>query len=322
MKAIICPKYGSPDVLELKEINTPESKSNEVRIKLRAAVVGPADCAFRRGDPFVVRLIYGLKRPRNPMLGVEFSGVVDAVGKEVTGFKTGDPVIGLSANKMGAHAEYLCLPEHSPLIVKSSRLTFEEAAAVCDGAPTALIFLRDKAKIQSGQRVLINGASGAVGLYAVQLAKALGAEVTGVCSGSNLERVSLAGADFVIDYTKEDFTASGKRYDVIFDAVGKRSFSECKGALTEAGVYLSTVPGLSILFHMLRTAVFGGQKAVFVTAGLMQSKNNLTYLQQLAEAGKLKAMIDRRYPLEQMAEAHRYVDTERKRGNVIITYEP
>src|SRR3954453_19700285 len=187
-------------------------------------------------------------------------------------------------------------------------MSYEEAVAVCDGAPTALTFLRDKEKLQPGQKVLINGASGAVGIYAVQIAKYLGAEVTGVCSTANIELVKSHGADKVINYTQEDFTKTGQTYDVIFDAVGKRSFAQCKGALTQRGVYLSTVPSLSILFDMLRTAALGNKKAIFVTAGLMQNQANLIFLKELYEAGKIKAVIDRRYPLEQVAEAHFYVE--------------
>ena len=199
-------------------------------------------------------------------------------------------------------------------------MTGEEAVAICDGAPTALTFLRDNAKVRPGQRVLVNGASGAVGVYAVQLAKHFGAEVTGVCSGANAAMVTAVGADPVVDYTKTDFTRNGCSYDVIFDAVGKRSFKECQGTLSPCGIYLTTVPSYSIVFDMLRTSLFGNnKKAVFATAGLMQNKQNLTYLQGLYGAGRLRSVIDRRYPLEQTAEAHSYVDTGRNKGNVIVT---
>lgn len=318
MKAIVCAQYGSPDVLQFKEVAKPTPKDDEVLIKIHAAVVGPSDCAFRKADPFMIRLIYGLRKPKFTIFGVEFAGEIEAVGKDVTSFKKGDPVFGLSPNTLGAHAEYMCLPEAKPMVTKPTNATYEEAVGVCDGATTALTFLRDVAKVQRGQKVLINGASGAVGAYAVQLAKYFGAEVTGVSSANNVELVKSLGADKVIDYTKTDFTKTGQTYDVIFDAIGKSSFSACKGALTQTGVYLSTAPTLGIIFQMLWTSKIGSKKAKFATAGLMQNKDNLNYLKELVEAGKIKAVIDRRYPLEQMAEAHKYVDTGRKKGNVII----
>lgn len=319
MKAMMCNQYGSPAVLQLQKVAKPIPKDNEVRIKIHASVVGPSDCAFRKADPFIVRLIYGLKKPKYPILGTELAGEIEAVGKSVKLFKVGDQVMALSPKSFGAHAEYKCLPEDDLLITKSALMTYEDAVAICDGATTALTFLRDKAKVQSGQKVLINGASGAVGIYAVQLAKYFGAEVTGVCSGANAQLVKAMGADKVIDYTKEDFTNNGQTYDVIFDAIGKSSFPRCKGSLSSRGVYLTTAPKLSIIFQMLWTAKIGSKKAIFATAGLMQSKENLIYLRELYNEGKLKSVIDRRYPLEQLAEAHRYVDTGRKKGNVVIT---
>jgi NADPH:quinone reductase-like Zn-dependent oxidoreductase len=319
MKAMVCTTYGSPDVLQLKEVAKPTPKDNEVLIKVHAAVVGPADCAFRKGDPFIVKLIYGLARPKFAILGVEFAGEIEAVGKDVTLFKKGDQVFGMSPNSFGAHAEYMCLPEDKSVIIKPANTTYAEAAGIVDGATTALTFLRDVAKLQRGQKVLINGASGAVGAYAVQLAKYFGAEVTGVCSAANVALVQSLGADQVIDYTKEDFTNNGQSYDVIFDAVGKSSFSRCKGALAQKGMYLSTAPTLGIVLQMVRTSLFGSKKAKFATAGLMQNKDNLTFLKDLVEAGKIKSIIDRRYPLEQTAEAHRYVEQGHKKGNVVIT---
>jgi NADPH:quinone reductase-like Zn-dependent oxidoreductase len=251
--------------------------------------------------------------------GVEFAGEVEAIGKDVKLFKPGDQVFGMSPDSFGAHAEYLCLPEAKPVIIKPVNTTYEEAVGILDGSPTALTFLRDVAKLQRGQKVLINGASGAVGTAAVQLARHFGAEVTGVCSTANVELVKSLGADKVIDYTTTDFTRSGQTYDVIFDAVGKSSFSRCKEALTQKGIYLTTVPTFGIVIHMLWTSMIGSKKAKFVAAGLMQNKENLVFLKELIEAGKLKAVIDRRYPLEQVAEAHQYVETGRKKGNVVIT---
>jgi NADPH:quinone reductase-like Zn-dependent oxidoreductase len=319
MKAIVCTTYGSPDVLQLKEVAKPTPEDNEVLIKVHAAVVGPADCAFRKGEPFIVKLMYGLKRPKFAILGVEFAGEIEAVGKDVKLFKKGDQVFGMSPNSFGAHTEYLCLPEDNSLIIKPANTTYAEAAGIVDGATTALTFIRDVAKLQRGQKVLINGASGAVGAYAVQLAKYFRAEVTGVCSTANVALVQSLGADHVIDYTKEDFTKNGQIYDVIFDAVGKSSFSRCKGALTQKGMYLSTVPTLGIVLQMLRTSMFGSKKAKFATAGLMQNKDNLTFLKGLIEAGMIKPAIDRCYPLEQIADAHRYVEKGHKKGNVVIT---
>lgn len=319
MRAIVYEKYGTPDVLQLKEVEKPSPKDNEVRIRVHAAIVTPSDCAFRKADPFMVRFIYGLTSPKNKILGVELAGEIESVGTGVTLFKKGDQVFGISPKSFGAHAEYTCLPENDPVAIKPANMTYEEAVGVCDGALTALIFLRDTAKIQSGQKVLINGASGSVGSYAVQLAKHFGAEVTGVCSTANLGMVKSLGADKVIDYTKVDFTKSGQSYDVIFDAVGKSSFSSCKSSLTQRGVYLSTVPTLSTILQMLWTSKSGSKKAKFVTAGLMQNKGNLIFLKELIEAGQLKSVIDRRYPLEQTAEAHRYVEKGHKKGNVVIT---
>lgn len=318
MKAAICTAYGSPEVLQLQDVAKPTPQDNEVLVRIYAAVVSPSDCAFRKGDPFIVRLIYGLRKPRLTTQGVEFSGEIEAVGKEVKQFHPGTQVFGMSTDKFGAHAEYICLPEDKLLVSKPANVTHAETVAICDGAPTALTFLRDVAHIQRGQTVLINGASGAVGSAGVQLARHFGAEVTGVCSGANVELVKSLGADKVIDYTREDFTQNGQTYDIIFDAVGKRSFPACKRSLTANGVYLSTVPSLAIVFHMFWTTLIGSKKARFATAGLMQNRDNLNFLKELLTTGKLKAVLDRCYSLEQIAEAHRYVDTERKRGNVVI----
>ncbi|MBK8024434.1 MAG: NAD(P)-dependent alcohol dehydrogenase [Chloroflexi bacterium] len=322
MKAIVCTAYGSPDVLKLQELARPAPKDNEVLVKVHTAVVGPADCAFRKGDPFIVRLIYGLRKPRIATQGAEFAGQIVAVGSAVTQFKPGDRVCGLSPDSMGAHAEYLCIPEDKPIIHTPEGMSEEEAVGIIDGAATALTFLKAVAHLQPGQSVLINGASGSVGAYGVQIAKAFGAQVTGVCSTANVELVRSLGADHVIDYTQTDFTRTGQTYDVIFDAVGKSTFGKCKRALKPRGQYLTTVPTLSMASAVLRTALFGRRKAKFTTAGLKQTKARLTELADLFAAGKLRAVIDRRYPLDQVPEAHRYVDTGRKRGNVIITVAP
>ncbi len=269
----------------------------------------------------MIRFLYGLRRPKYTILGVELAGEIDSIGRDVKLFKKGDQVFGISPNSFGAHAEYMCLPEDKPVILKPANATYEEAVGVCDGALTALIFLRDMANIQRGQQVLIHGASGAVGAYAVQLAKYFGAEVTGVCSTTNLELVQSLGADKAIDYTKEDFTKNGHTYDAIFDAVGKSSFARCKGSLKQRGIYLSTVPSLGIMLQMLWTSKIGSKKAIFTASGLKQRKENLVFLKELFEAGKIRSVIDRRYPLEQTAEAHRYVEKGHKKGNVVITLE-
>lgn len=322
MKAIVSTRYGSPNVLQLQEVAKPTPRDYEVLVRVHTAIVGPVDCVFRKGDPFLIRLPFSLTRPGRAILGVEFAGEIEAAGRAVQAFQPGDQVFGMSPDRSGAHAEYLCLPEDQPLALKSARMTYEEAVGICDGAPTALIFLRQIAKVKPGQKVLINGASGSVGTAAVQLARYFEAEVTGVCSTANGDMVKSLGADQVIDYTREDFTTNGQAYDVIFDAVGKSSFSQCRGSLTPGGVYLSTALTTTILLQMFWTRLRGGKQARFVTAGLMQKKENLLFLKELFEAGKLKAVIDKRYPLEQMAEAHRYVETGHKRGNVVITVGP
>jgi NADPH:quinone reductase-like Zn-dependent oxidoreductase len=320
MKAIVYHNYGSPDVLELKEVAKPVPTEHEILIHVHAAAVTPADIAFRKGEPFLTRFFSGLRKPKG-IPGVEFAGDIEAVGTAVTLFQKGDQVFGTAGTGFGAHAEYKCLGEEGVVTRKPTTLTYEEAVAVCDGALTALVFLRDEAHLQRGQNVLINGASGAVGAAAVQLARYFGAQVTGVCSTTNGALVKSLGADKVIDYTTEDFTKSGETYDIIFDAVGKSSFSRCQGSLTHRGVYLATVPTLAILLQTVWTAKIGSKKAIFTATGLKQRKENLIFLRELVEAGKLQAVIDRRYPLEQTAEAHRYVERGHKKGSVVITVD-
>ncbi len=329
MKAIAITGYGSPDVLQLKEFEKPTPNDNEVLTKIYATPVTAADGMMRRADPFYGRLFLGLMKPKNPIPGTGFAGVIEAIGKDVRLFKEGDQVFGETALGFGAHAEYICVPEEGILAKKPGNITYEEAAPVCDGALTSLNFLRDLANIQRGQKVLINGASGSLGTSAVQLAKYFGAEVTGVCSTTNLEMVKSLGADKVIDYTKADFTKTRETYDLIFDTVGKSSFSRCKGSLTQKGVYLSPVLGLPLLLQMLWTSMNGspafggaGKKAKFSATGLRPAselRKLLQELKELIEAGQLKSVIDRRYTLKQTAEAHRYVDKGHKKGNVVIT---
>jgi len=321
MKAIVWTKYGPPDVLQLKEVAKPTPKDNEVLIRIYTAAVTATDPTFRRGEPFISRLFTGLLKPKSTIAGEILSGEIEAIGKDVKLFKKGDQVFGTTGMSLGAYAEYKCLPEEEALAIKPANMNYGEAAAVVDGTFGALSFLR-KGNIQSGQEVLINGASGSVGTYAVQLAKYYGAEVTGVCSTSNSEMVKSLGADKVIDYTKEDFTKTGQTYDIIFDAVNKSSFSRCKGSLKQGGVYIFTGPSLANFLQMGLTSIVGSKKAVTTAPGMMASSEktkDLIFLKELIEAGKLKSVMDRRYPLEQIAEAHRYVETGHKKGNVVIT---
>jgi NADPH:quinone reductase-like Zn-dependent oxidoreductase len=320
MKAIVTSAYGPPEVLQLKEIEKPSPNDNEVLIRIHATAVVATDPQFRKGDPFIARIFTGLLKPKHPIPGDVLAGEIEAVGKDVTLFKKGDQVYAACAMTQGGQAEYICMPQDGPLVLKPSNMSYEEAAGVCDGGLGALNFLRDAGNIQSGQRVLINGASGSVGTYAIQLAKYFGADVTGVCSTANLELVKSLGADQVIDYTKQDFTKSGKTYDLIFDAVGKSSFSKCRDILTENGVYVSTVPALDFMMQLLLKRKHG-KRVAFVAPGLRpdaEKVKDLTFLTGLIEAGKIRSIIDRRYRLEQIAEAHRYVEMGHKKGNVVI----
>jgi NADPH:quinone reductase-like Zn-dependent oxidoreductase len=316
MKAIVYTEFGPPDVLQLKEVEKPTPKDNEVLIRIYATTVATED-PDTRSTPG----LNGMRKPKNPILGMYLAGEIETVGKDVTRFKVGDPVYGSTGMSFGAYADYICIPEEGALAPKPSNMTYEEAAAVPNGALTSLSYLRDKGNIQRGQSILINGASGTVGTSAVQLAKYFGAEVTGVCSTTNLEMVKSLGADQVIDYTKEDFTKNGQTYDIIFDAVGKRSFSDCKDSLKQRGVYLTTTPTLSVLQIPWFS---GGKKARFAATGLRPASKKIKVLldmKDLIEAGKYKAVIDRTYPIEEIAEAHRYVEKGHKKGDVVISVE-
>ena len=324
MKAIVCTRYGPPNVLQLRDVTKPAPGDNEVLVRIFATTVSSGDVRIRSFNipplPWLpARIMFGLRKPRKQILGSAVAGEIEAVGKEVKRFKEGDQVFGSTNFGSGTLAEYTCIPEAGVLTIKPANMTYEEAAALFFGGHTALHFLR-KGNIKSGQKVLIYGASGAIGTYAVQLAKYFGAEVTGVCSTMNVEMVNLLGADNVIDYTKEDFTKSGQTYDIIFDTVGKSSFAGCVRSLTKTGFYLRAVHmELSPIVRGLWTSMISAKKVVGGVAS--EKTEDLIFLKELFEAGKIKPVIDRKYPLEQSAEAHRYVEKGHKKGSVVITVE-
>jgi NADPH:quinone reductase-like Zn-dependent oxidoreductase len=331
MKAIVFTEYGSPDVLQLREVGKPTPKDNEVLIRIHATTVNYGDLLARNfrnvssrqfNMPMLfwlfARITFGVRKPKKNILGSEFAGEVEAVGKDVTRFSAGDQVFGYSGMNMGAYAEYLCMPENGLVAIKPATMTYEEAATVPYGAITALNILK-KVTIQSGQKVLINGASGGIGSFAVQLAKSHGAEVTGVCSTPRLGLVKTLGADHVIDYTQEDFTENGEVYDLIFDVLNRSSFSRCKRSLTENGRYLLANFKMKQLFQMLWTSVIGSKKVICALS--IESPEDLIAIKALVEAGTIKAVIDRCFPSEQAADAHRYVEEGHKKGSVVITFE-
>jgi NADPH:quinone reductase-like Zn-dependent oxidoreductase len=331
MKAIVYTEYGPPDVLQLKAVEKPAPMDNEILIRNHATTVNIGDIwarNFKEMTPskftmplplwFPSRMYFGFTKPRVNILGSEFAGEVEAVGKNVKRFRKGDQVFGYRGQKMGANAEYLCMPEDGLVVIKPANITYEEAATVPYGALTALSLLR-KANIQRGQKVLINGASGSIGSAAVQLAKYFGAEVTGVCGTPGLGFVKILGADKVLDYTREDFTKNGETYDLIFDILGKSSFSSSKSSLKQNGIYLLASFKIKQLFQMLWTSIMPGKKVICMLSS--ENPKDLIFIKELVEAGKIKSIIDRCYPLEQTAEAHRYVEKGYKTGSVIITME-
>ena len=325
MQAIVYTTYGSPDVLKLNDVEKPTPKDNEVLVKVHAASANPADWHLMRAEPFLARLENGLLKPKNTKLGADVAGRVEAVGRNVTQFQIGDDVFGaLSINRLGGFAEYVCAPEEL-LALKPAKMTFEQAAAVPVAAFTALQGLRDKGQIKLGQKVLVNGASGGVGTAAVQIAKAFGTEVTGVCSTRNVDMVRSLGADHVIDYTQEDFTQNGQRYDLIFDAVGNRSVSDFKRALSPNG--MCAVAGFTTLPHLFQVLVLGawvsrtGRKKIGLMETAKPNKKDLLFIKELLEAGKVVPVIDRCYPLRETAEALRYLEEGHARGKVVITLE-
>ncbi|MEM9326597.1 MAG: NAD(P)-dependent alcohol dehydrogenase [Bacteroidota bacterium] len=324
MKAILTNGYGTPEVLKLDRVPVPHPKETELLVKVRATSVTAAQMAIRSGKPYLVRLFMGLTKPKNPIGGTDFAGEVIRVGPSVTKYEVGDAIYGATDVAGGTHAEYLTLSENDVVLKKPDNVTFEEAAAIIEGSSTAYAFLRGIADLQSGQRVLIIGASGSIGTAAVQLAKHMGAEVTGVCSTKNVEMVKSLGADHVIDYTKDDFTQTDVRYHVIFDTVGKSSFEASKRILTARGLYLSPVFGLSQLITMVATSRSKGKRAIVSATGLRKNEEKMEdflTLRDLLAQGKLRVPIDRTYQLPQAAAAHQYVETGHKRGNVVLVMD-
>lgn len=322
MQAAVLTRYGSPDFIQLQTVEKPVPKANEVLVKVYATTVTAADTMMRRAEPAISRLFLGFSRPRNNIMGTGFAGKVVAVGDDVQEFEVRDEVFGESGVGFSANAEYVTVAEDGVIELMPRKISYEEAATLTDGPLTSLNFLKNLGQIKAGQSVLIIGASGSLGTAAVQLARHFGAHVTGVCSTRNLELAKSLGADEVIDYTETDFTQKGKRYHLIFDTVGKSSFAKCKKSLTENGRYLSPVLRFSLLLQMLWTAIFSNRKAKFDATGLRPPQLLRSYLDELGkliEAGKLRIVIDKKYPLAEAAEAHRYVDTGRKRGNVVLT---
>ncbi len=323
MRAVVYTEYGPPEVLRLEEVEKPAPKDDEVLVKVHAAAANPLDWHFMRGTPLPFRLVFGFRKPKNTFLGADIAGHVEAVGSGATQFRPGDEVFGdVSGSGLGGFAEYVCAREET-LALKPSNLSFEEAAAVPVAAITALQGLRDKGRIRSGQQVLVNGASGGVGTFAVQLAKHFGAEVTGVCSTRNLELVRSVGADRVVDYTREDFTKSGQPYDLILDAVGNRSVSDYARALSPQG--RCVVVGFTTLAHLLQVASLGawvsrrGRKKIGLIGAAKPNQTDLVFIKELLETGKVVPVIDRTYPLSETAEAIRYLEKGHARGKVVIS---
>ncbi len=329
MKAIVYTEYGSPAVLHLEEVAKPAPKDNEILVRVYATPVNYGDLTARNFANLTpgefnmpaplwlpTRMVFGWNKPKINILGSELAGEVEAIGRQVKKFKPGDQVFAYVGMKMGANAEYLCLPENGTVALKPANLTYEQASVLPYGTIMAASLLR-KANLQPGQKVLINGASGGIGSMAVQLAKHFGAEVTGVCGALRVEYVKSLGADKVIDYTREDFTRNGETYDLIFDILGRSSYSRCKHSLKPDGIYLLASFKMKPLFQMLWTSRIGTKKVICALAS--EKSEDLVFIRELVEAGKIKAIIDRCYPLEQAAEAHRYVEAGHKKGNVVIT---
>lgn len=321
MKAAIYSEYGNANVLQMKDVSKPIPKPNEILIRVYASTVTSADIMMRKGKPVIGRLYLGLSRPKRAILGFEFAGEIVEKGNDVNQFAIGDKVFG-GTTTLGCYAEYICVSANDVIATMPENITFQEAAPVSGSGITVLNFLQGKAKITKNHKVLINGASGGVGTYAVQIAKCFGANVTCVCSINNIDLVRSLGADSVIDYTKEDFTKNGQKYDIIFDTVSKRSYSECKNSLTENGMYLPTVLTFTLFLQMIWTGIVGGKKVKSSSTGLLPVKERLTYfleIKELLKTGKIRTVIGSQYSLERIAEAHTYVEQGHKKGNVVIT---
>jgi NADPH:quinone reductase-like Zn-dependent oxidoreductase len=326
MRAILHTQYGPPDLLQFKEVDKPAPKDNEVLIKIHATTVSTGDCNVRnftfvtKSMRPIAKLMFGIGKPwKERVLGTELAGEVEGTGKDIKKFKAGDRVVASTGMAGGGHAQYACVPEKGALAIKPDSLSWEEAVAIPFGANTALYFLRDLGKIQVGQELLIIGASGSIGSAGVQLGKHFGATVTAVCSGANVGMVKSLGADKVIDYTKEDFTKNGKTYDLIFDIVGATTFDRCQNSLKPRGVFLQNIMDLADLVRVLWTSITGRKK---IKGGVaMENLERMNFIVELATAGKLKAVIDRSYPLERIVEAFKYVEQGHKKGNVVITVE-
>jgi len=315
MKAAVYTQYGSPEVLQLKEVAKPTPKDNEILLRIKATAVNSGDVRLRKADPFAVRFIFGFTKPKIKILGTVFSGEVESVGKDVKQFRVGDAVFGHTDMKFGAYAEYICVPEGGSLALKPATISHPEAAGIPFGGVTALHFIK-KAMIQANQKVLIVGASGAVGSAAVQLAKSYGANVTGVCSTANIDLVKSIGADKVIDYTKEDFTQNGETYDVIFDTVKAINVLRSLNSLTENGIMILSAAGISEMLQGARISMTSDRKVL--TGVISHKAEDIIFLKELIEAGKYKPVIERTYPLAQIAAAHAYVEKGHKKGNVAI----
>ena len=323
MRAAVFTTYGGPEVVTVQDLPKPEITDTQVLVRVRAVVVSAADVAMRSGSPFIARLFFGLFRPRQAVLGSDFAGEIEAVGASVTGYRVGDRVQGSTGSSMKSHVEYLAVEHDSTITRIPGHLSFVDAVAAFEGAMTALPFLRDAAKLASGQRILVNGASGSVGSAAVQIAHGLGAHVTAVCSGANAALVRSIGADEVVDYTTTDFTATESRYDVIFDAIGKSSYARSRRVLTGNGIYLTTVPTPAIMVLRATTAKGTGKRAGIVFAGLLstaEARRNVAEISELATAGTVVPVVDSAFAAAEIAEAHRRVDTGHKRGSVVVTF--
>lgn len=321
MKAIVSKRYGTHEVFTLEEVTKPVPKSNEVLVRAHAATVTGSDIMMRRGKPYVGRLFLGLFKPKTTILGFDFAGEVVETGKDVTSFQVGDRVFG-GTTSLGCYAEYMCVNASDVIATIPEKTSYQSAAPISGSAITVMNFLKGLANVKAGDKILINGASGSLGTYAVQIAKYFGAEVTGVCSASNMKMVRDLGADFVIDYTTEDFTKNGKQYDVIFDTVGKIRYSSSKDSLTDRGIYLSSVIEVSLLLQILKSSLFGTKKVKSSSTGMLSVEERLAYfleLKEMLQTEKIRTVVDTTYSLSQMGEAHQYVEKGHKKGNVIIT---